>query len=68
MNKTKIDKKCNCCQGFGAVLNARGFVVELDDNNLCVSYHDSKTNVGSSWAKKIKYCPICGRQLLEAKT
>jgi hypothetical protein len=60
-----MNKECNYCQGFKPILDAKGFFVELDNNNLCVSYHDKKTGVGSQWTKKIKNCPMCGRKLGE---
>ena len=54
--------ECKYCQGFGVILDTKGFYVELDNNNLCVSYHDKKTDTGGQWTKKIKYCPMCGRK------
>jgi len=60
-----MDKKtCNYCQGFKVIFDAKGFLVELDNDSLCVSYHDKKTGTGSQWTKKIKHCPMCGRKLV----
>ncbi len=56
-------KECKYCQDTDVILDAKGFLLGLDNNNLCISYYNKKADVGSQWTKKIKFCPMCGRKL-----
>ena len=59
-------KECKYCQGFGLIIDVKGFYIELDNDNLLVSYNDNKTRTGNSWTKKINFCPMCGQSLKNA--
>lgn len=68
MNK----KVCKYCERFYDIVTSykknkesdRGFDIFIDGNYLCYSYFDNKKQTGSQGVKKIKYCPMCGKKLI----
>ncbi len=67
MTVNEYKKDCQYCQGKKDIIAVKGFIIGLDDNYLLYSFWDKKKAVGNGGAKKIKYCPICGRKLTQNK-